>query len=392
MKLLGWMHRKFRQGSGEPLKDFSLGHPSLDDIQCYPKSNYFAKSTSKSQRDNLLRKSFACTEVSADSRTDEVYQYYDHRDSSTEALSDLFRGFLAIGTLGGDPLTDDPYSTPTFSICMENIAEKETEVTENDLRMINDELEKVLGGDEITSGRNSMVSNARSSYCGTITLSGKQLENIESGGATNICPLQGYLFGSAVGLPETTAAGNKKEPRPSLGELFQKTKMVDENSQGGNKGEKQRGGENNKENEKSAVHLLKKILKKRIIHSSSSSKGSTTDSAAETKLNKVLQMFHKKVHPESIGTAAKVEKGSNKSDNLSSSRNTRLMYDSVFGSAREDVALMPKRRRMSRDNLRRLKSQSSLRRHQLAAIASADPNANKECWIKSDADYLVLEL
>ncbi|XP_028103897.1 protein LAZY 1-like isoform X1 [Camellia sinensis] len=43
MKLLGWMHRKFR--ANEPLKDFSIGNsctclsgqPSLDDQQYYPK-------------------------------------------------------------------------------------------------------------------------------------------------------------------------------------------------------------------------------------------------------------------------------------------------------------------------------------------------------------------
>lgn len=54
-------------------------------------------------------------------------------EESSAALSELFHGFLAIGTLGTDPLLDDP-STPTFSISMENIAEKDTEVTENELK------------------------------------------------------------------------------------------------------------------------------------------------------------------------------------------------------------------------------------------------------------------
>ncbi|VFQ81048.1 unnamed protein product [Cuscuta campestris] len=400
MKLLGWMHRKFRQGSGEPLKDFSSGHPPLDDIQCYPKANhYFTKSSSKSQRDNhhlLLRKSFADSRTAGES--DHHGQYYDdedlQRDSSAAALSDLFHGFLAIGTLGGDhPLGGggggDPYATPTFSISMDNIAEKETgEVTESDLRMINDELEKVLLGDgvaadQIASGRSSLVSNPRSSHCSTITLSRKQLESIEAAAAagaaaTNICPLQGYLLGSAaIGVPETAA--NKKEPRPSLGELFQKTKMVDESSYG-NKGES-----NKKENDKSSVHhLLKKILKKGMIHPSSSSKGSSNaDSAADTKFNKVLQMFHRKVHPESIAATEKLEKPSNKQN--------QLMYDNLLagGGGGEDVALVPKRRMSNCGGMRHLKSQSGLR-HQLAA---GDPNVmNKECWIKSDADYLVLEL
>ncbi|KAH7849672.1 hypothetical protein Vadar_021258 [Vaccinium darrowii] len=38
-------------------------------------------------------------------------------------------------------------STPTFSISVENVSEKEIQVTENDLKLINDVLEKVLGAE-----------------------------------------------------------------------------------------------------------------------------------------------------------------------------------------------------------------------------------------------------
>lgn len=118
---------------------------------------------SKTQRDNHLRKSFAGLEAAA--RAD----HYDLEEESSAALSELFHGFLAIGTLGTDPLLDDP-STPTFSISVENIAEKDTEVTENELKLINDELEKVLGAEakddtcNLSSGRNSYVSTGRSSH------------------------------------------------------------------------------------------------------------------------------------------------------------------------------------------------------------------------------------
>nr|GMD51001.1 Protein LAZY 1 [Ipomoea batatas] len=369
------MHRKFRQGSHEPLKDFSLGQPSLDDIQCYPKTNFYTKSSSKSQRDNLLRKSFAGPDGD---RADEE----DFEEESSAALTELFHGFLAIGTLGGDPIVNDP-STPTFSISVENIAEKETEVTENDLKLINDELEKVLGveaKDDISSGRSSQVSAGRSSHCSTITLSGKQLESLDNSAniGTNICPLQGYLFGSAIGLPDTTIA--KKEPRPSLGELFQKTKLADENSGGAkyDRGEKRM----DKEHDKSAVHLVKKILKKGMPHASSKSStaasGCTIDSAAaETKLHKILHMFHRKVHPESTATAEKLDKPSK-----NEIRNN-LMYDGAYNlGGAEDVALVPKRR-MSKESIRRLKSQSNM--HQFT-ISAADCNGNRECWIKSDAD------
>lgn len=155
---------------------------------------------------------------------------------------------------------------------MDHIAEKETEVTENELKLINDELEKVLGAEArddvsvVSSGRTSHVSAGRSSHCSTITLSGKPIEN---GNGGIVCPLQSYLFGSAVGMQET-APPVRKEQRTSLGELFQKTKQADES---GTKFEKR----TEKESEKSAVHVMKKLLKKKLIDSTT----------AETKLHKV---------------------------------------------------------------------------------------------------------
>ena len=181
-------------------------------------------------------------------------------------------------------------STPTFAISVENITEKEDEVTENELKLINDELEKVLGAEtkddycNDSSGRNSHVSAGRSSHGSIITLSGKPLEGIESNGQGNaVCPLQGYLFGSAIELSETTTVA-KKEHRTSLGELFQRSK-AEENY--GAKFEK----EDKREADKSAMNLMKKKLKKRMPHApprNSVSIGGTLDPAsAETKLHKV---------------------------------------------------------------------------------------------------------
>ncbi|XP_060215727.1 protein LAZY 1-like [Lycium barbarum] len=379
MKLLGWMHRKFRQNSSEPLKDFSVGNPctcltgqpSLDDLQGYPKSNFYNKSLSKGQRDKHLRKSFAGLEAAVRAE-----------DDLSEESSELFHGFLAIGTLG---TLDDP-STPTFSISVENIAEKDTEVTENELKLINDELEKVLGAEankddacNLSSGRNSYVSTGRSSHGSTITLSGKQLESTENNGnGTTVCPLQGYLFGSTVGLPETTpaSASDKKERRPSLGELFQKTKLAEENY--GAKSEKR----TDKDSDKSAVHIMKKVLKKKMLHASSrhsvSSGGNVDSTSAEPKLHKILQMFHRKVHPERSIAAQKPDKSSK----------TEKAYDRGGPSlARDDITIIP-HHRLSKDSIKVLKGQSHMQQFTL----DGDINENRECWIKTDADYLVLEL
>lgn len=258
-----------------------IGQPSLDDQQSYTKPNYGTRTFRQAQKEHL-RKSFAGLEAA---RVEEEEEYYEEEASS--AISELFNGFLAIGTLGSEPVNTDP-STPTFAISVENITEKETEVTENELKLINDELEKVLAEDccNDSSGRNSYVSAGRSSHGSTITLSGKPVEGRDSNA---VCPLQGYLFGSAIELSETTPVA-KKEHRTSLGELFQKTKLAEENS--GFKFEREEKRPE-KEADKSAMNLMKKILKKKMLHASSRSPssaggGSSVDSAsAETKLHKV---------------------------------------------------------------------------------------------------------
>nr|GEW31016.1 protein LAZY 1-like [Tanacetum cinerariifolium] len=182
MKPLDWMHRN-------PCTCL-MGQPSLDDYEYYPKSNYYAKLPIKG-RENQQRRSFVCLEVVTEN------DKYTQEQSSTE-LSELFHGFLAIGTLGTDQISSGA-ATPTFS----------------------------------TSG---------------------------------------YLLSSTVGQPKT--ASGKKEQRTSLGELFQKTRLADENSRPKcNRIEKHK----EKESDKSAVQLMRKILKWR------KGSGGTIDNASADK-------------------------------------------------------------------------------------------------------------
>ncbi|KAL4333272.1 hypothetical protein GQ457_07G017430 [Hibiscus cannabinus] len=399
MKLLGWMHRKFRQNSSEVLKDFAIGpscncltgQSSLDDQQFYSKPYY--NTTPFRQPQSHLRKSFAGVESA---RVEEE----DYEEEESSAISELFHGFLAIGTLGSDQNIPDP-STPTFAISVENITEKETDVTENELKLINYELERVLGAEAkeegcndssgrnsyVSTGRSSHVSTGRSSHGSTITLSGRPIEGPDSNGNGNtVCPLQGYLFGSAIELSETTTVA-KKEQRTSLGELFQRTKITEESF--GSKYDKEEK-RMEKEGDKSAVQIMKKILKKKMLNASRSSTaatGGTTDSAsAETKLHKILHMFHRKVHPESSIAAYKhnrPQKNENKKG---------IGYDGSHENGRhsladEDIIIVPQRA-LSKD-MRRYSNQSNPSQFTLSCN---DSNGNRECWIKTDADYLVLEL
>jgi hypothetical protein len=210
-------------------------------------------------------------------------------EEEQEAWGGIFPGFLAIGTLG---LESDPSSTPTFSISVENIiTEKEDEVTENELKLINDELEKVLvltNNNDDSSGRNSHVSTGGRSSHGS--------SSIES---NTICPLQEYLFGCAVELSETTTttvsvSKNKEQQqqqhshRTTLAELFHRSKLADQDNLVGARDDTDKDKE---EANKSAMHLMrKKLKKKRMLHASSQT--SVDSASADRKLhNKVLQTY-----------------------------------------------------------------------------------------------------
>ncbi|XP_077226938.1 regulator of nonsense transcript protein [Tasmannia lanceolata] len=368
MKLLGWMHRKFKQNNtGEPFKDFAIGNscnclsgrPSLDEQQLGPKHGFYSRPSLRSHPKDTFRKSFAGLEEEEE---------YDEENIDE---SEIFHGLLAIGTLGSAPV--------------DTITEKQTEVTENDLRLINDELEKVLvieEGSDVSSARNSHVSV------------GKQMAT-----DGNVCPLQGYLFGSPIELAETEKARAKKEQRTSLGELFLKSRMAEEKGTDGDKWKCER-----EEKEKSGVHLVKKMLKRRTLSRSSASVGAATGTgnatatatnpdhvSADTKLNKILQIFHRKVHPESSTTMKKP----NKSEKYEIKNN--ISYGGGDGGGEEHGnqslhnhhTLIFPRRAIEKDHIRHYKCNSNA---SALTLDGSDSNGNREYWIKTDADYLVLEL
>ncbi|XP_031387986.1 protein LAZY 1-like isoform X2 [Punica granatum] len=391
MKLLGWMHRKFRQGSNEQLKDFVIGHacnclsgqPMLDDQCNHQNLSCGSKVFKQGQADHHLRKSFAGLQA-ATGEAEEV---------PPAGASEPFHGFLAIGTLGSEPGFSDP-ATPTFPNYVENITDKDAEVTENELKMINDELEKVLVAEanedwcNTSSGRNSHVSNGRSSHGSTITLSGKPMEGQESSarGSTNVCPLQEFLFGSAIELPETTAVA-KKEHRTSLGELFQRSKTAEDCC-----AMKCEPEENQieKEVDKSTVSLVKNKLKKKLLKGSNVTAGVKTDPNSEaTTLHKILHMFHKKVHPENSNTAKKSVK---RRKNGSKSKPVKSGSCNNSGNQLppdQDIMMYPQGGDLPMEQSRRSRNQQKPSR---LNSAESGPSGNRECWIKTDADYLVLEL
>ena len=135
------------------------------------------------------------------------------------------------------------------------------------------------GGSRQDSHANKVESNIYNNY-------------VESGDHDAVvCPLQEYLFGSAVEMSTTMA---KKENRTSLGELFQRSKVVEEGG-GGRCDEKDEQKKVEKEGDnRYGMQLLKKKLKKKMFCAaskstlSSNASGEVLDVSSATKLHKVI--------------------------------------------------------------------------------------------------------
>lgn len=148
------------------------------------------------------------------------------------------------------------------------------DVTENDLKLISNELEKFLEA-EAKEGHNPP--SGRNSDTNTIASTIEAIEGLdaEEDNQPMKFPLQEYLFGSLIELPETKIPGKKE--RASLGELFQVTEMQDKHSENKyGKTKNQTGSTHN-----SAKHLVKKVLKK--LHPSSRNSVSDKTEVASTK-------------------------------------------------------------------------------------------------------------
>ncbi|KAL0735921.1 hypothetical protein Bca4012_012131 [Brassica carinata] len=247
-------------------------HPSLDSQDVYGGASAGPRySAGISKQFNLLQEgSFAGPK--------EITETKEARNS------DFFHGFLAIGTLGGETFLDEP-ATPTFGMSSGDPETVNAEVTENDLKLISNELEKFLEAEakeehNQPSGRNSDTNTIAS------TIEAAEEVDAEDDNQPMKFPLQDYLFGSQIELSETKVAGKKE--RASLGELFQATEMQDKHSE--NKYEEKK--KQTSSTHKSAKHFVKKILKK--LHPSSKSPDTAKTEVPSTK-KKFQKHFYRKV-------------------------------------------------------------------------------------------------
>ncbi|KAI3417942.1 uncharacterized protein J3R85_014075, partial [Psidium guajava] len=307
-------------------------------------------------------------------------RFEENLESETSSeIPELFHGFLAIGTLGSEAAPSEP-ATPTFAMTLDNMTKEAVEVTEDDLKLINNELEKFLQAESQEEGHKG---SSRNSYVSTITLDSPQMEAVEDEGPadTVIFPLQGYLFSSSVELLETKI--ETKKQKASLLQLFQETKKT-----GGDCSKNSEKGATQVEpTRKSSKHIMKKFLKKLCASSRppslSTGGDATASSLPKKKFHKVLQMFRRKIHPENATNTEEKDKYKAYKSKQAFNNNNHSNKDLID---QDKVNINSAQGLMSTEG-----DKASLKL-QPPGIAMAILDDCREHWIKTDADYLVLEL
>ncbi|KAJ4822159.1 hypothetical protein Tsubulata_020764 [Turnera subulata] len=379
MRLLGWMQHKPRQTNLELFKDLAIGsycsclsaHPPLDDDHVSHKK----PSLDSIYGSRLLQHpNDECEKTSLETvlKTDATGMDWNYKDETSMVTSELFDGFLAIGTLGSEPVTSEP-RTPTFPMSSEKLTERKTEVTEKELKLINDELERFLEAEAEEEGCNESL--GRSSYVSTVTLNGMQVDEPNSDDCkAAVYPLQEYLFGASIELPET---GSQLKERVSLGEMFRRTKATDETDAG----KDGKGDMPAKQEHKPAKQFMKKMLKKFHVSSGSPQPGDEATNSASTKkkINKFLKMFHRKVHPESS------------MDEKDFTKSHKEKTKAAWHQGNYNAGLMhwDENRKFLSDS----KSMKGFQRYNNLKLPQyADTSTNGEYWIKTDADCKFLQI
>ncbi|KAL4192420.1 hypothetical protein AMTRI_Chr06g171940 [Amborella trichopoda] len=370
MRILDWMHRKLRQNNTDIVKDFAIGascncfsgRPSFDGK---PEFSFGPIS----QKDRLYRKSFAGLESIEDEDPIEI---------EDDVFANLNERLLAIGTLGLDPVAPDE-SQLEAHFDIQDLPEKESELTPTHIKLINEELEKVLNHHAKEEAQGHAPAPAPPQAQGQVLINHHPNNNAKDSGVENqgqygnVCPLQGYLFGSPVNI----GAVRVKEQRTSLGELFMRSKAEDVMREKEEREEKKEGNSNDNNNTKVGAHLVRKILGRKSAHRNTSSNANADSSIdpAANKLHKLLHIFHRKIHPESSDAAKNETKAHLKGYKGGGA------YD---GDVDEGKDLMGRERESART--RRYKA------HRETPFSGINSNGNTGYWIKTDANYLVLEL
>lgn len=388
-QLLGWMHRKLRSNN-DVFKDFNTpgggacnciaGLASPDD-EYYGDDVFIANHPSPPvNADDLFTfggsglltiGTLGFTDVNVPGGHDGDGDYDINDEDCVDIDLDSMDGTTDEVDNGN---VDDGAVTPTFTfpqlepscvekvmVSVEAIAEKDDgTTTEDDLMLVSAELEKVLGGSNVPSARVSFAMGID-------------------------CPLQGFLLGSPVcsdteSWPEKPNGGGR---RASLGELFMRTRFTEEKGALVSVQESEDGGEREEGKAGKGGDGNHKRTKKWRVKDDKGvgGDGVPASTTAKSKFQKILKIFHRKVYPESTMLNKK-------------NRKRGPPDNSGGGTATDEPVISPTAKKTGP---RRLSFGCCCTKRSFSASPVVDGgeelNGDKSGhWIKTDADYLVLEL
>lgn len=244
------------------------GNPSvcLSVHTMFDEQNYYVKPT-KTLSDSNIKRQKSSNRMEANNVEvliqEELFEPFD---------------FLAIGTFGTELLNADP-PTPKLPMPSEELTNQQAEITENDLKLINYELEKFLEAEEKENGYDT--TSERVSTASIVTLSNKISEKADSEDHMGLmtCPLQDYLFATPVELAETDKEVEKE--KKLLEELFKRNNIIPDDLKRNHEVAEQRP------RKRDIAHFMKKVVKKFHL-SSRSSTASENDAAVSLPIKKKL--------------------------------------------------------------------------------------------------------
>ncbi|XP_028114717.1 uncharacterized protein LOC114312652 isoform X1 [Camellia sinensis] len=109
--------------------------------------------------------------------------------------------------------------------------------------------------------------------------------------------------------------------------------------------------------------------------------GNVISASMETKLHKILHMFHKKVYPENSTSAWKSDKP-HKNEPKNNITCEEGYYDGDYMHPGEDIIIFP-HTALSKESIRCFKRHSNPSQ---LTISGSNSNGNSENWINTDAD------
>ncbi|GMH06860.1 hypothetical protein Nepgr_008700 [Nepenthes gracilis] len=348
MKLLGWMHPKLQKDNKESIiKHSAIGIPSIPLNVSHNYQEYYQRPCNISKANRQLQQESIITKP------------------PTTTLTQIFPGFLAIGTLSMEPINTKP-ATASLVLSCEETTEENLSDRKYDASFISKEQEKLIKAAEAMKGVSEESSKSHS-QASTITFSSKEKETTEEAQKENASPHK-LCHGSRTADGRSNINSDRKQMHGM-------------------------------KKYKSPIDHVRKMLQT-LQPSSKKSAASTVETSAEclptwTKFFKTQQLFNKKVHPQFSTADVSKKLGAHKIKKTPRNCNYSNGQPTPQRESNQrfhQEAAMRSAGRYPNIDLTLPGNDITTKDLKLKAKDFSSSGPSMEHWITTDAEYLVLEL